>query len=180
MSEERDIKNAIREIAGSFTDQVSVYVCSVDSVNIDERTCDCTIISGDADNQIPSVQLSSEPNDGFIIEPEVGSTVIVGLTIRSTPFVMMFSEVKNVYLTASQKITFNTGNFGGLIKVEQLVSKLNALENKVNSLIGKFNSHTHTGVTTGAGTSGTTATQELGTLSNTARADIENDKIIHG
>lgn len=177
---EREIKAAIKEIAGTNKDLSGIYVCSVSSVDIDNRTCDCVIISGDADNEIPNVRLSAEPNDGFIIEPEVGSTVIVNASSRNDPFIVMFSEVKNVYLTASDKITFNDGSYGGLVKVDDLVQRMNNIENKVNDVILFVNTHMHYGVTPGGGSSGTPTDFVPGSLTLTNSSQLQNPKIVHG
>ena len=57
--------------------------------------------------------------------------------------------------------------------------KLNAIENKVNDLVTFTATHTHTGVTAGGGTSGTTATPVTGSLTPTQISDIEDQQIKH-
>lgn len=69
-----------------------------------------------------------------------------------------------------------TANFGGtadnLVRYSDLETGFNDLKGKVNDLITKYNSHTHTGVQTGAGTSAVTAAIETPTT-----ADISGSKI---
>jgi hypothetical protein len=73
---------------------------------------------------------------------------------------------------------FNDGNLEGLINIVDLTAKLNDLTDKVNDLITKYNSHVHTGVTTGGSLSGVTTTTE--TPANAFnKADYEDTKIRH-
>lgn len=189
MNNARKIGDSIRQLADTFNkDTLEIYWCTVDAVDTTNNTCDVTVISGNADIQIPGVLLSSEPNDGFVLFPSIGSTVGVALTTRNVPFVLLYEDIDLFQVVVNMtkliiqdgKIQLNDGSYGGLIKIVSLVTKLNNLENKVNDIISDFNSHTHTGVTTGGGTSGTTATPITGSLTPTNRSDIENDKIIHG
>ena len=79
-----------------------------------------------------------------------------------------------MYLVASDTITLNDGAYGGLVKVIDLVTKLNNLENKVNSIITAYNAHSH------PGNGLPTASTITGSLIPTNRNDIENTKINHG
>jgi hypothetical protein len=65
--------------------------------------------------------------------------------------------------------------------VGELTTKLNNLENKVNDIVAKFNSHTHIlTLSTGTGTAAPTTTKVPGTLTPTEQSEIENDKVKHG
>ena len=87
--------------------------------------------------------------------------------------VVAFSEV--------EQTTFNGGHLGGMVLVNNVVTQLNAIENKLNSLLGKYNAHIHVTtatVSTGApGIINPTTSQESGTITPTTAPDIENDKI---
>jgi hypothetical protein len=67
-----------------------------------------------------------------------------------------------------------------VVKVIELTEKLNNLEQLLNDLVTKYNSHTHSGVSTGGGMSGVTTALETGTLTPTQRSEIENEQITHG
>lgn len=189
MAGDREIKEAIQHIAGTHgTDPV--YLCEAEVTSVDEaaRTCEAVAISGRSEVPFTGVRLMPGVADGILTVPAVGSTIIVSYSKRIKPFVLQFSEVdKWVLISGSSfievkdgKITLNDGTFDGLVKVGELTEKLNNLENKVNALLTAYNSHTHTGVTTGPGTSGSTASVVTGTLPLTQQADIENDTVIHG
>jgi hypothetical protein len=53
--------------------------------------------------------------------------------------VLNVGEVEKVEINAADKIIFN----GGLVKIQELTDKLNALKDTVNSLIQAYNTHTH-------------------------------------
>ena len=61
--------------------------------------------------------------------------------------------------------------------MNELVTKLNNLENKLNTFIGLYNAHVH--VETGGSTS-PTVSLVVGTLTPTVKANIENPLITHG
>jgi hypothetical protein len=84
----------------------------------------------------------------------------------------MVGEIDKIYL--------NGNDYGGLVEVGNLVTKLNNLENKVNDIIASFNSHTHSGVTVGSGVTGTGTPPVTGNLTPTQKSDIENTTVQHG
>lgn len=168
--EEEKLINGLR-ILGRIP--VILEPATVVSVDTDNLTC---VVELADETEISDVRLKAaidEVTDGIVQIPVVGSTVLVGsignkVSVRA---VIMVSEV--------EETLFNGGENGGLIKISELVTKLNNLENKVNDIVSKFNSHVHTGVTTGGGSSGTTPTAVSGTLTPTEQGDLEDVKVKH-
>lgn len=171
-----DWVQVIQRLSGTYLkDIINIYSCNVDSVDAPNRTCDCTPIGGDANTSLPGVLLCAENNNGFICFPSVNSTVIVALSTRNTAFVLLYSDIDSVQ--------FMDGSLGGMVKVIDLVSKLNKLENKVNDIIAKHNAHIHLAVdsvTSAPVTVSPTVSQIIGALTPTVRADVENDLITQG
>jgi hypothetical protein len=164
------IRDAIRQLSKS-NDEVYSIVCTVDSVDATNRTCDCSPIDGKAD--LLGVRLMAENSTGLFILPKVNSTVIVTMINVFTGYVAMFSEVEEIQL--------NGDNYDGLVRISDLVTKLNNLENKVNAIISTYNAHTH--ITTcgaGAGTASPTPSTVVGTLTPTTQSSIENITVKHG
>jgi len=89
---------------------------------------------------------------------------------------VLCSEVENIYIDTQGDTIFNGGTLDGMVKVGDLVTKLNNLENKVNDLVTWSSTHTHTGVTPGPGSTGT-AVGVVGTLTPTQQSELENTKI---
>ena len=193
MDYKRDIREAVSKLSGTFnTDVVALVDCTVDSVNLTEQTCDCTPVSGRATTSIPSVELKAEPNNGILIVPKVGSSVKVALTKRGNAFVVLFSDIdkmeiaisngtQDTLLTISQGvIKFNDGSFDGLVKVSDLVTKLNTLESDLNTLKAAFTAWVVVPNDGGAALKAASATWAGQTLTPTVNADIENPLVTHG
>jgi len=203
---DRTLIESIRQIAGTYNrDNVHYIVAEVDSVDIDNRLCTVTTISGAESITIENVKLMPCVDDGVLLVPTVGSNVFVITSDYNQPFVAMVSEIDGAIITSGDgqiiiqnglisivqnnlsiafqngKIQLNDGSYGGLVEVINLVTKLNNLENLVNDLISKYNIHTHIlTLSTGTGTAAPTTTIETGTLTPTQRSDIENTIITHG
>ena len=158
---------SLKEAIQAMQPEQSIQSTLCKVVSVDGLLCDCSPINGNAD--MLEVRLNASGLNGFVITPKVGSYVMVTKFERFEAFISSFSDV--------DKIAFNGGANDGLVLVNQLVNKLNALENKVNSIITTFNTHVHAGVTTGSGSSAVTPTLVTGTLTPTVKNDIENTKI---
>lgn len=207
MGGNRQIIEAVQRMTGTqLSDSVKVLAATVDAVDEARRTCTVTTVSSQGSVTIENVQLMASIDDGILMVPAVDSTVIIAYSTFNQPFVVLFSGLEKVAIVGGEndasvqidgdglileiadtkltiedgKMTLNDGAMGGLVKVIELTQKLNALENKVNSLLAAYNAHVHSGVTTGPGSSGPTPSQVTGTLTPTQRADIENDKIVQG
>lgn len=112
-----------------------------------------------------------------IIKPAVGSTVLVADLSNGKMRDLVVLIVENV-----EKVIFNGGELGGLIKIEELTKKLNDLTGKVNALVDAFNSHTHIVNTTGtaAAQSGSAApTSPAQKAATFNQSDYEDTKIKH-
>lgn len=166
------VQEAVRILAGvDNKDPVYAADCEVISVSEEDRTAQVQAIGGKARN-IFTARLMAAVDDGILIIPEIESTVCVVFGNFTVPYISQYSEVKKIILLG--------GEFGGLVKVIEAVDRWNKIEDKVNDLIQKFNTHTHTGVQAGGGVTGTTPTTVNGTLVKTKRKDVENEKILHG
>ena len=76
--------------------------------------------------------------------------------------------------TKDGTIILNDGEFEGLVKVGKLTEKLNAIENKINSLQTQLKTHSHPNHNTQSPT-----LQTLTNLNTTKQSDIENEKVKH-
>ena len=143
--------------------EVSGEVAELAPLNGDASLFDVKLIAG----------TSATP---LLITPVVGSTVIATFLSKDTAFVSLYSEIESVQLMGDQ--------FGGLIKIEELVKKINGLENKLNDLISKFNTHIHiTTATVLIGPPGVITpptTPETPIAPVTSKSDLENENIKHG
>jgi hypothetical protein len=190
----RNIREAIESLAATKNkDIVSLILCEVVSFDPATQTCECTPVGGDLTTNIPSVNMKASANDGVLIIPTVGSEVIVAQSSKTMLYyIFMHSNIDSMEIVIpgtpnptklkiqQGKITFNDGSFDGLIKITDLITKLNNLESKVNTIVSTFNAHFHPGVTVGVGSTLVYAAPIVGALTPTVKADIENPLIIHG
>lgn len=167
------ISYLIKRIAnadGAFLEPYGVP-CTVESIDeVDgAQLAACKPINGDAD--LLDVRLQADPGSGLLIVPKIGSIVIVQPINELTGYIALFSEVESMKLL--------DGTFGGLIKIQDLVEKVNNLEDQVNNLLSTLQ-----GISIPLAPSGTYPFAPLFTsftpLTPTQVADIENDKITHG
>jgi hypothetical protein len=119
--------SAIQKLAGiQNDDKVRLLQCSVDSVDLDKRTCSVTTISGKSNISF-DVQLMAGVADGLLIEPAVNSMVYILMSRYTLPFVVQYSDVVSYSL--------NGDEFGGMVKVIELTQKINALETLLNEIL---------------------------------------------
>jgi hypothetical protein len=149
-------------------------VCTVSAVSLADLTCTCTPLNGDAD--LLDVRLMSQSANGFLILPSVDSIVIVSSIDNRTYYVSMFSEVDEIQL--------NGDTYDGLVKVGDLVTKLNTIENKLNALITAIGT-TWIPISNDGGAAlkaliGTLTATTLSQITPTVQANIENITVKHG
>jgi hypothetical protein len=177
----KQIRTVIKKIAATHgIDIIDIMYASVKkgSVDLTARTCTVIPITGKSDTEIEGVKLQSDDSDGELKAPADESTVVVGMSSAVDAFVFLFSDIDS--------ISWKGGNFGGLVKVEDVTTKLNNIENKLNDLINSYTAHTHvaTLAVSGASAAGTTnpaiIVPPINTLTPTKKSDIENTKIKHG
>jgi len=187
-SELRQIKEGIQRLAGTFgKDYISTVDCDVTAVDEANRSCSVTPLTASLATGFDEVFLCADPNDGLICYPEIGSTVRVAVTNKGEKYVLQFSDLQKLRITIGQSeltiidgtIYLGDGSLGGLVKSKDLVSKLNALENKVNDLLNAFNLHTHVASSLGSPTT-PPPTPVVGVLTPTNATDLENNAIKQG
>lgn len=186
------IRSAIQGLAGNDGNSKQQFsLGTVEAVDVTNRTCTVSTIGGRGNVTFDNVQLMASVDDGFLLIPQIDSTVIVSYNTYNQPFICLFSGLEKVLLVAGEnnatvqvdengllleiaetkvmisdgEVTINDGAMGGLVKVVELTQKLNNLENKVNSLVTKYNTHTHPVATTGS------ATAQTGTASPTSATE---------
>jgi hypothetical protein len=117
-----------------------------------------------ADNETTSL--------GIYFKPKVGSQVMISPQDEVTYFVSMVSEVDEVWLRG------NTN--GGIVKVTDLVTKLNNIENDLNTLKTAFTGWVVVPSDGGAALKVITATWAGQTITQTTVNDLESDTVKHG
>ena len=179
MSDNRTIIETLQRLTGIHRSDPVLYVnATIDSVDVSARTCSCTVVEGTTEIELPTVYLMAVIDDGVLIIPTVGSTVRIIMSQNLDPFICQYSQIDTAILQSAVKIQLNDGSYNGLVKVADLVTKINAIENLLNDLILKYNTHIHPAT---AGTTSPTATLETSNITPiTQQADLENTTVTHG
>lgn len=150
-------------------------------VRVDDTFAYCRVYYEDDPLPVP---LSFMQIGGTVVKvkPAIDSTVCVafgnGASVR--PFFVGYSVVDQIDVTVGEStvqiidgtIRINGGDLGGLVQVNELTQKLNALVQSFNSFVGNYNLHIHGG----NGASPTVSTAQQAQQFN--KDDYENDKIL--
>lgn len=160
MSTERDIKEAIRAIANGGGGK-TFFTAEVVKVTGDT----CTVKSDDFEmSDVAICAIGGASGNSLVVVPKVGSTVLVADLSDGTR-----RDLAIVKYTEIESITINGGNLGGLVKIQELTNKLNALVNK-------FNTHTHPAMLGESPVTVSVTTSQADTFS---KSDYEDTKIRH-
>lgn len=170
------LKNAIKKIA--LGESEGICTAEVLAVNKSKNTCDVKVLKNN--NEVFDVLLQSiegEFESPIVAYPVVGSLVTIAFLGKSgdAAIVLKTTEVDEIILGGVA--------FGGLVKVAELVSKVNILENGLNDMVAKWNSFCSSyvpGSPTTIGLPATLATQTLTEVEITVLEDLENEKVKHG
>ena len=109
----------------------------------------------------------------IIVRPAVGSVVIVGSLTGDLDHLVVLS------MDRSEEVIINGGKLGGLIKVQELTQKLNALESEVNNLKQLFASWVPVKGDGGAVLRGLLGSWAGKRLTLSRREDYEDTKVKH-
>lgn len=178
-----EVAEKIRQIVHRENDTMMAIVKEVDA---EKGTCDVEI-DGLIFFEVRVKSIIKDAVKGIKVLPAVKSVVVVERIGKSNElFITMFSEIDSItweienmkFLADKDGFVYNDGANKGMVKLPQLVQRLNLIESKVNDIITWTSTHTHSGVTAGPGTSGP-AVGITGSLIQTAEEDIENPKVKH-
>jgi hypothetical protein len=167
-----DIATAIRMITNThLTDKVRMFDAEVNSVSMTDRTCEVTMIGGKSANTL-TVRLMASADDGLLMKPTIGSTIVVMMSEYTAPFVAKYSGVDS--------ITMLGGDLKGLVKVDDLVTQLNNLENDITNLKNAFTTWAVVPSDGGGALKLATASWAGSPITNTQASDLENTNITQG
>lgn len=200
----RNIRDFVRQLVDPKARETPSFAfCSVKSVDKANKTIDCESINEDKTEFI-NVMLSTEANDSFSVYPAIDSTVLILFT-SFFKLVILIEEVESlicdidknhlemdkdkfvinnndtvIQLDKEGDMLLNDGSKDGLVVVADLVTKLNKLENTINSLITSCQSVIVTLAPSGTFPLVSFFTGNTPIAPLTQKADLENTKIKHG
>ena len=158
----------VREIALDRNRRSFGTPCEVLSYDEQSQTIECSPIDGTADY---TAKLQTGVSSGLLFVPKVGSIVIVEQTSVNSGYVTMWGEIDH--------IVFMNGENKGLVKVSELVSALNTIQQDINTLKTAFSSWVTVPNDGGAALKAIAATWSGQQLTQSTINDLENPKITH-
>jgi hypothetical protein len=178
-----EIAEAIKKLAGM--PEMPFIIGEVD--NVDGRTCTVNPVDGSAAIENVRLNAYSDGDQGLIISPKKGTYVIVGMISAVDTMVLMCFEIESIILNMGNttlsitdgEILMNGGENGGMIVIENLVDKINAIENDINSLKQVFSTWVTVPQDGGAALKAASASWSANQIVNMQTADIENAVIKH-
>lgn len=181
----KKIKDGIRELGKA--DAYEINFGKVSAVSEAETTCDVDIDEGVT---VFGVRLRAVITDdkGFWVLPKIGSHVVIAVIENGTDWCLIQpSEVDKAFINIGNKsfeissagVKVNGGMNDGVPLVDPLLEKINNLEEIVNDLITKYNSHTHittatVGASAVAGINAPTTSLVTDVLLLTTKPELEN------
>ncbi len=172
-----EIKENIRKIA-SPKGVVSIFTAQVKSV--DGETCSIDL-DGLVLNDVRLRAVVNNENSKILVTPKVGSNVTVADMNgdKCGMAVIGYSEVDRIEIDCADKIVINGSDNKGLVKIDKLTEKLNAIEQDINMLKGIFSGWVPVTQDGGAALKAAAATWASGQLQMTQISDYEDTKITH-
>lgn len=164
----RELRELLAKIGGGKATNLYQGVVTA----LSDITCEVSIDG----LSIPDVRLrASTEVDGaqIIVRPAVGSVVIVGSLTGDLDHLVVLS------MDRAEEVIINGGKLGGLIKVQELTQKLNALESEVNNLKQLFASWVPVKGDGGAVLRGLLGSWAGKRLTPSKREDYEDTKVTH-
>jgi hypothetical protein len=171
------IKEAIQNIVKN-EEEIYSLIGVVAEVDESKRTTTVFPIDGSAQIYDVKLQANESGTTGLVQIPTEGSEVVVKFLSKETAFVSLCTEVDKV-LIDTEEITINGGSNGGLININDLITKINTVENDLNSLKLALTSWVPVPNDGGAALKAATATYSGQTLTPTVVTDLEDTKITH-
>jgi hypothetical protein len=158
-----DVKSLLIRILRTEFENKLAFVGTV--LSVDGNTIVVEALEGKG--QYSNIRLQANPGNGVLIIPTVGSYVIVGRMTENSGYVAMTSSADSIQLL--------DGSYGGLIKIDDLVNSLNALEKYARDTATWLDLHNHPS----NGAPPSTIPSPSGPP-DTAKAVLENPDITHG
>jgi hypothetical protein len=170
-----NIKEALGKLVQVPNPSDNVVLGIATEVDDTKFLCKVSPIDGNAElldvRLCPDTELDTK---GFILIPKENSLVYVVMDNAVTGFVAMVSEIENVIFNCD-KIVFNKGTLGGMVKINDLITKINNIETKLNTFMAHYKTHTHPHPQGNTSTAIPIFAEQ--NLALTQKNDLENEKI---
>lgn len=165
------LNDAFEKFVKNVTRHYVLIDGTVEAYNEDNNTCDI-LIQNTLWTSVPIAVLTGAQASFYPI-PVIGTNCTVTWRDghKSLPQIVQFDQIDTLKINCATLVEFNNGQNGGMVLVNDLVTKLNNLENLVNNFITEYNAHVHIlTLTSGTGTAAPTENQETGMIDPITKA----------
>ena len=187
--------------------QVVNLICSVDAVDKDARTVDCTPLDESAPLLGVNLQANQGSQFGVVVFPRIGSYIVVGFVADgSAGVVLMTDDIESIEVVVSDDssrmiideygaridvgdntsvevtkdgVVLNDGCLGGMVKLQELKSNLDQLKSYVETMKSAISTGLNAvGASTAAsGAAGAAAFDGAMSAALISFQDMENKKV---
>lgn len=163
------IRKSIREMVKDMV-PVQTFYATVKSVDWDAKTMTVEIDG----LEMTDVLLSIDGSEMDVKKPKVGSNALIGIIDNEEQALFM------IWCAAYEEWHLNGDAYGGLIKIEKLIERMNKIESKHDSLCSQLEllPVPVSGAVSGPPVPGSYTSVKI--TDQTLRKDLENEKIKHG
>lgn len=184
-----NIATMIKQIASQGGSGMGFAVGTVTAVDKTARTVDVQPLNEDAPLLGVNLQANQGSTVGVVQIPRKDSFVMVGYVADGAAgMVILCDDIEEVQVvikdtdTASvvvdeNGVTMNGGKLGGMVKVEDITTRLNLIEKDINKLKQAFTSWTPVPQDGGAKLKAGVASWAGSQLTESKRGDYENEKV---
>lgn len=175
MSKERECAEYLRAIVGKDPFQTCVAIVK----SVDGATCTVERVFDGMEITDVRLNCSSTENSGIVITPKQDSHVLITSIDGRYWFVSQFSSIDGITIDSESPIVINGGSNHGLVKIEELTQKLNAIEKDINTLKSVFSAWTPVAQDGGAVLKSAAQTWASQQLQITQQSDYEDTNVTH-
>lgn len=175
-----EIIDAIRAAVKSMV-KPDLIIGKVESFNATDWTINLSMHIGAKVEDVTIKSVLNGENSGIFIEPVIGSYVLCGLTDGKMENLtaMVYSEIKNIRFTPTEKLILRNEDFGGLVKSQKVHDEIKALKDEINSLKTKLSTWVPVVNDGGAALKALLSTFYT-PIPPAVKADYENSNVKHG
>ncbi len=198
------IKDILNEFTGKYNSEQAYYSERATVMAVDTEKNTCTVETVEDQSEIVNVQISAYigATFGLLLIPAVDSIVTISFYSKDEAFISKTSRLEsfkivfeacNITITEDEilfdydggatlsfttdLIAFNGGALEGLVTINELTTKLNALVSEVNTIYTELKAHTHTSAAPGAPTTPPVPPLTSPSPSNFNKGDYENTTV---
>jgi ribonuclease BN (tRNA processing enzyme) len=135
------------------------------------------IVSEEINNKSKTNNISSLESLNITVKDLTIDNKETTISITKGEGIELSDEFGNTISITEDGFAFNGGDLGGMVKINDLITKLNNLENAYNTLSNIYNTHTHIDFIVGL--TGLSTTPNTTVITPTILQDLEDDKVKH-